>query len=137
MIAYKNIRPTVAEYKYLFKCAEWSSFLLKCDNEIQIAIDNSWYWVTVFDENNIIGMGRIVSDGVLYAFICDMIVIPSYQNHKIGKTIINKLKEKCIENKFTRVWLFAAPGKAEFYIKNGFEKRPVDAPGMQLKNIQE
>ena len=136
MIEYKNIKPTVAEYKYLFECANWSSFILKCDNEIQIAIDNSWYWVTVFDEDNIIGMGRIVSDSVLYAFICDMIVIPSYQNNKIGKTIINKLKEKCIENKFSRVWLFAAPGKSEFYIKNGFEKRPDDAPGMQLKNIQ-
>jgi GNAT superfamily N-acetyltransferase len=98
------------------------------------SINNTWKWVCAFDSDRLVGIGRILSDGALYALVCDMIVLPEYQNQGIGSSIIKMIKDKCIENDIQRVWLFAAPGRSEFYLKHGFQNRPEDAPGMQMAN---
>jgi hypothetical protein len=41
--------------------------------------------------------------------------------------------QKCKGNNIRDIQLFAAKDKSEFYEKFGFEKRPINAPGMQLK----
>lgn len=87
----------------------------------------------VFDDEKLIGIGRLISDGALYACVCDMIVFHAYQKRGIGSAILKMLKDKCKENGIQRVWLFAAAGRAGFYVKNGFNIRPEDAPGMQMK----
>jgi N-acetylglutamate synthase-like GNAT family acetyltransferase len=86
-----------------------------------------------FDDGKLIGFGRLISDGALYALVCDMIVLPEYQNRGVGSTILKMLKEICEEYNIQKVWLFAAPRRSEFYLKNGFEIRPDNAPGMQMK----
>ena len=134
MINYSPTRPTPDQYRHLYESVGWASKKAICDATLQKVIDNSWYWVSVYDDEMIIGIGRLVSDGGLYAFICDMIVLPSYQCKGIGSTILRMLKDKCIETGFQKVWLLAAPGRTEFYIKNGFEIRPGNAPGMQMVN---
>jgi GNAT superfamily N-acetyltransferase len=134
MIEYKQMKPSLCEYRELFESTGWTSSMAVSDAAFKMAIDNSWYWVSAFDEDKLISIGRLVSDGGLYAFVCDMIVHPDYQRKGIGKTILKMLTDKCIENKIRRVWLFAAPGRAEFYMKSGFEIRSGDAPGMQLKS---
>jgi GNAT superfamily N-acetyltransferase len=132
LIDIRPSRPTLNEYRRLYESAGWASGKVISDATLQKAIDNSWYWVSVYDDDAIVGIGRLVSDGALYAFVCDMIVLPSYRCKGIGSAILRMLKEKCNEIGFQRVWLFAAPGRTEFYVKNGFEIRPDDAPGMQM-----
>jgi hypothetical protein len=46
------------------------------------------------------------------------------------------LVKKCEDNKIRDVQLFAASDKYEFYEKHNFEKRPLNAPGMQYKTRQ-
>jgi GNAT superfamily N-acetyltransferase len=133
MIEYTPLKPTLYGYKCLFESTGWTSSIAISEDVLKMAIDNSWYWVSVFDKEKLIGVGRLVSDGALYAFVCDMIVLPEYQGKGIGKAILKMLKDKCMESRIQRVWLFAAQGRAGFYIKNGFDIRPEDAPGMQMK----
>jgi GNAT superfamily N-acetyltransferase len=133
MIDYRSSKPTLEEYRCLFESTGWTSSIHVSDDALRKAIDNSWHWVTVFDNERLVGVGRLVSDGSLYAFVCDMIVFPAYQGQGIGTEILKRLKDKCIEHNIQRVWLFAAAGRTEFYIKNGFDVRPEDAPGMQMK----
>jgi len=133
MIVYKPVKPQLFEYRSLFESAGWTSSIAISDDVLKMAIDSSWYWVSAFDNGRLVGIGRLVSDGALYAFVCDMIVLPEYQAQGIGKSILKMLKGKCLENGIQRVWLFAAPGKAGFYMKNGFDIRSEDAPGMQMK----
>lgn len=52
----------------------------------------------------------------------------------IGSSILNRMKNNCIDKQIKRVWLFAAQNKAEFYEKLGFEVRPSNMPGMQLSD---
>lgn len=63
----------------------------------------------------------------MFLYIHDVMVIPKYQNKKIGSQIMNKLLEKVnqikIENPYVRVYLGASKGKEKFYERFGFIKR--------------
>ena len=133
MIKYENSKPTLSGYKKLYESTGWVPPASISDEVLQTAIDSSFYWISAYDDETLVGIGRIVSDGALYAFVCDLIVEPEYQKRGIGASILGLLKEKCKKQSFRRVWLFAATGKAGFYLNNGFEIRPDDAPGMQMK----
>ena len=133
MIEYTSSKPTRSEYRHLFESAGWTSSIAISDDVLQTAIDRSWYWISVYDGERIVGIGRLVSDGALYAFVCDMIVLPDHRNQGIGSEILKRMKAKCTAHNIQRVWLFAAEGKTDFYLENGFDLRPEDAPGMQLK----
>lgn len=133
MIKYKISKPTLSEYRKLYEGTGWVPSSSLSDEMLQTAIDHSWYWISAYDNQRLVGVGRPISDGVLYSFVCDMIVDPKYRNQGIGTKILEMLKEKCRQHSFQRVWLFAATGKTDFYIKNGFDARPAYAPGMQMK----
>jgi GNAT superfamily N-acetyltransferase len=77
-------------------------------------------------------LGRVVSDGVLYGMIYDLIVRPSHRGCGIGTAILDKLIRRCRDAELREIQLFSAKGKAGFYRNRGFMERPQEAPGMQL-----
>jgi predicted GNAT family N-acyltransferase len=85
------------------------------------------YSVSIYDDDKIIGYGRIIGDGICFLYIHDVMVIPEYQSKKIGTMImnnlINKVNEVKKENPDLRVYLGASKGKEGFYEKFGFIKR--------------
>ena len=101
------------------------------------------YSVSVYDDDKIIGYGRIIGDGICFLYIHDVMVIPKYQNKKIGSQIMNKLLEKVnqikLENPYVRVYLGASKGKEEFYKKFGFITREEAdlGEGMILNSFEE
>ncbi len=104
------------------------------------ALANTYYSVSIYDDETIIGYGRLIGDGICFMYIHDVMVRPNYKNKKIGTMIMNKLLDKIKtierENPYLRVYLGASKGKEEFYEKFGFTKR-IDADlgyGMILKN---
>lgn len=131
-IVYKAAPPTWQEYARLFSSTGWMPILNVSEDDLKRVFDGTWYWITAYQDENIVGAGRLLSDGILYALICDIIVMPYHQNKGIGSAILKRLVKKCKDSDIKRVWLFAAPGKASFYEKDGFSVRPTEAPGMQL-----
>lgn len=93
---------------------------------------NSWFRVGIYDNEQLIAFGRMISDGIYQALICDVMVDPIYQNKGLGKQIIQELLTKCQESGIESIQLFAAKGKHHFYKKLGFQEREEDAPGMSL-----
>jgi N-acetylglutamate synthase-like GNAT family acetyltransferase len=96
------------------------------------AAANSWFRVGIYDNERLIAFGRMISDGIYQALICDVMVDPTYQNKGLGKQIIQELLTKCQESGIESIQLFAAKGKHHFYKKLGFQEREEDAPGMSL-----
>lgn len=131
-IAYREKLPSPTAYHQLFETTGWNQAYRAVADELYGAISSSWYVLSAYDNDDLIGFGRVVSDGVLYALICDLIVKPSYQGQGIGSHLLKKLIQKCHLEKIRVIWLFSARGKRSFYEKFGFRERPVDAPGMQL-----
>ena len=131
-IAYREQLPAAAAYQQLFETTGWNQGYQADPEALYRAISASWYVLSACDNDDLIGFGRVVSDGVLYALICDLIVKPSYQGQGIGSRLLEKLIEKCHLEKIRVIWLFSAKGTSSFYKNFGFLERPVDAPGMQI-----
>ena len=124
MINIKENINNVEEFNLLYDSVGWGHY----DKNIsEIALSNTFYSVSVYDENQIIGYGRIIGDTICFLYIQDIIVLPKYQKKRIGTKIINKLLEKIAEvkkiNPNVKVYLGASKGKEEFYKKFGFKNR--------------
>lgn len=124
MISIKENVNSIEEFNYLYDVVGWGSYDEKVSKK---ALANTMYSVSVYDDDKIIGYGRIIGDGICFLYIHDVIVIPKYQNKKIGSQIMNKLLEKVnqikIENPYVRVYLGASKGKEKFYERFGFITR--------------
>jgi GNAT superfamily N-acetyltransferase len=131
-IAYREQPPPPSDYCRLFETTGWNKAYQAEADELYEAISSSWYVLSAYDDDDLVGFGRVISDGVLYALVCDLIVKPSYQGQGIGSTLLNKLIARCRTQQIRVVWLFSAKGKSSFYKKFGFAERPSDAPGMQM-----
>jgi predicted GNAT family acetyltransferase len=83
------------------------------------AFENSQVSVFIYREDQLIGFGRAISDGVFQAAIYDVAVIPEYQARGIGALIIKTIMDKLSSCNFI---LYASPGKEEFYQTLGFRK---------------
>lgn len=124
MLKIKENVNNVDEFNFLYDAVEWGAY----DNKIsQKALDNTHYSVSVYDDNQIVGYGRLIGDGICFMYIHDVMVKPDYQNKKIGTIIMNKLVEQIEmikkENPDMRAYLGASKGKEGFYEKFGFVAR--------------
>jgi GNAT superfamily N-acetyltransferase len=98
----------------------------------EAALRHSWSAVTAYADARLVGMGRIVGDGVLHGLLVDIVVDPTYQGLGIGSRIVGRLVDECRRHDIADVQLFAARGKRTFYERLGFGARDDDAPGMEL-----
>ena len=130
-INYIEALPDAAQYLQLFETTGWNNAYQAGAAELYRALQHSTYLVSAFDGEMLVGVGRVVSDGVFYAMIYDMIVAPSHQGRGIGTEILSMLVGKCRSAGIREIQLFSARGKAPFYRKRGFVERPPDGPGMR------
>ncbi|MDY9927553.1 GNAT family N-acetyltransferase [Methanosarcina sp.] len=86
---YKESPPTWQEYSRLFSSTGWMQTLKISENDLKRVFENTWYWTTAYQDENIEGVGRLLSDGILYVLICDIIVLPDRQRMGIGTEILN------------------------------------------------
>ena len=124
MITIKENINNVEEFNYFFDEVGWGAH----DYEVsEQALNNNIYSVSVYDNDKIIGYGRIIGDGIIYLYIHDVMVHPNYQGQGIGKQIMKKLVDKINEikkeNPYLRAYLGASLGKEDFYKKYGFITR--------------
>lgn len=124
MLKFEEKIPTPEEYNFLTEQVGWGT---RKNNIIKEALDNTLYAVCAYEDDKIIGFGRIVGDKTIFLHIQSVMVLPEYQSQKIGTTIMNMIIDKINEfkkiNPNIRTYLGAAKGKEEFYKKFGFKTR--------------
>lgn len=94
-------------------------------------LEKSSYVYSVWDEDVLIGFGRILEDGVMCMFY-DIGVLSKYQSKGVGKQIMKNLIEFVKDKNYASIGLFAweeNPNNISFYEKSGFEK---SGSGMEL-----
>ena len=103
------------------------------NKQIEIGLSNSTFIVVAMDNDIIVGMARIISDGGYVYFIVDVIVLPEYQRKGIGKTMMKMIMDfidrKLEDGHCIQIDLLAARGKEKFYEEFGFIRRPNDVFG--------
>lgn len=124
MIRIDENKISIDNFNYLTDKVGWGTR----DNKIiEEALNNTLYSVSVYDDNKIIGYGRIIGDKTIFLYIQDIMVIPEYQGQKMGTKIMSTLLTKIDEykkvNPNIRTYLGASKGKETFYEKFGFKTR--------------
>ena len=130
---YTEKLPTATQFFELFETTGWNAKYELSKEELFTALKNSWYTISVLDNNQLVGFGRIICDGVEHALILDVIIHPKRQGEGIGKEVMDKLVSKCKKHKIRDIQLFSAKDKAGFYEKLGFKSRAEHSPGMELE----
>ena len=92
----------------------------KMADDLQTSFGNSMYKCFVFEGPKLVGVGRVLADGVDCAYICDVAVHPKCQGTGLGKSIVKKLM--ALSEGHKKVILYANPGKEGFYKKLGFKR---------------
>ena len=136
-INYAERVPDCEAYLELFNTTGWNDIYRASAGELQRSLTRSWHAISAFDGKKLIGFGRLLSDGVLYAVVFDVIVAPDRQRQGIGAAIMERLLKRCEDHGLRDVLLFSARGTPEFYRRFGFIDRPGDAPGMMLRRSGE
>jgi len=135
-VSFIESTPKVEEYMLLIESTGWKGILDKGKSSLSYSLENSWYSISVYSkENEIIGFGRVISDGELHALICDVIIMPEYQGLGLGSELLQKLIMKCKKHDILMIQLFSAKDKYRFYETHGFERRPDHSPGMRFKTV--
>ena len=125
MIRYIEQTPSADEFNFLTNSVGWG----KRENSIvDEALSNTLYSLCVYDDDKLIGYGRIIGDKTIFLYIQDIMVIPEYQGKHIGTNVMENLLNKVNEYKKTnpniRTYLGASKNKESFYEKFGFISRP-------------
>jgi GNAT superfamily N-acetyltransferase len=132
-VIYSDRRPEPAAYHALFETTGWNEMYCRTAAELADSLRGSWHVITAHAGDELVGAGRLVSDGVQYAVVFDLIVAPAWQGRGIGSTILRRLLTHCEEAGIRDILLFAARGTEPFYRRFSFVPRPADAPGMILR----
>lgn len=70
-------------------------------------------------ENRLVGIARVLTDGVLFSYLCDLAVEPDVQRVGVGRSLIEEVLERC---KGTDIILRDSSGSAGYYPRIGFER---------------
>lgn len=132
---YTEKKISYTDYVRLRESVNWNNFNKE---QTEKCLKNTLYSIEVIDDNTIIGMGRLIGDGIYYMMV-DIIVEPSYQGKGIGSNIVNKLieyvhRETPVGGR-SSIQLIAEKGKERFYEKLGFKFIPHEFCGSAMRKV--
>lgn len=104
----------------LYESLGWNSLKLSID-DLKPMCNQSWYAIYAFEDQKLVGMGRIISDGVITGIICGLCVLPSYQSKGIGKEMLNRMIDHCEQNRVIPQ-LLCTENLEPYYESFGFRK---------------
>ena len=90
-IADKNI--AMEQLINLYTSVGWSSYTQN-PRQLQKAVANSLFANGAYDQNQLVGLIRVVGDGLTIIYIQDLLVNPAYQRRGIGTKLINSVLKK-------------------------------------------
>ena len=106
----------------LYRVADWVSDGEDC-SFIKRAVAGSFLAAAAFEEENLVGMGRVLSDGVSDAYIQDVVVHPEFRGKGIGGKIVMFLVSELEARGVDWIALVGEPGTESFYSRLGFEAK--------------
>ncbi len=123
------------DYCRLRESVGWQLF---SEEQTQKALSNSLYTVIAVDDDQAVGMGRLIGDGMYY-MIADIVVQPDYQRRGIGSKIVNRIIEYVDQatpsGGRSSIQLIAEKEKELFYEKMGFKVIPHECCGSGMRMV--
>lgn len=115
--------PSAEDFQKLRADVSWGPLSL---DQASKALSGSVGGVIVLIDGKVIGMARLVGDGILNIYIQDVIIMQVYRKRGIGQALMTALVKHITEiyPKDCLIGLFAADNQDGFYTRFGFSPRP-------------
>ncbi|WP_176014420.1 GNAT family N-acetyltransferase [Victivallis sp. Marseille-Q1083] len=113
----------------LYEALNWNRHVKQPAAGLELAHRQAFRTAAMYDGEKLVGVGRVVSDGVIAALLCGLGVHPGYRRRGIGRRLVGVLAAECAAAKL-HLELLCEPELFDFYRRCGFE--PFLA-GMRLK----
>jgi len=91
--------------------------------QLQAIVRNSDVLLTAWDDDTLIGCARVLTDFVVRALVCDVIVDPAYQGLGIGRLLVEAIESHPALRDIEQITLFTTR-KRDFYAHLGWEEHP-------------
>ncbi|KWW21931.1 GNAT family acetyltransferase [Peribacillus simplex] len=108
------------DLKSLYDDVEWYAYT-KDLNQLQQALIQSLYVVSAWEHRKLIGLTRVVGDGLTIVYVQDILVLNAYQNQGIATLMMQHVLEKYKDVRQKVLLTEEAPDVRHFYEKNGFQ----------------
>ena len=122
--------PPMADY---LRLRRESGLTPKNEAQATAALPGSWAAChVVFDNGEIVGMGRLLGDGGWYFHVVDVAVLPHHQRRGLGHSILGALLGRIRELAPPGAWvtLLADPPGRRLYERHGFADTAPGSVGM-------
>ncbi|UDI77605.1 GNAT family N-acetyltransferase [Staphylococcus taiwanensis] len=131
MIKYSNEAPQVQAYCDLRVKTGMSP---KSEAAARNGLPNACYNITIYDDDKLIAMGRVIGDGGTAFQVVDVAVDPDYQGQGYGRMILEKIMAYVEEvaEQGTYVSLIADYPADKLYEKFGFQSTEPKSGGMYI-----
>lgn len=114
----EDIKPNMEELMDLYDDVGWSSYTKDKEN-LKNAIDNSLKVWTVWDEDRLVGLARVIGDNHTIIYIQDILILESYQKQGIGSKLLNLILEHYKSIRQIVLMTEDTEKTTSFYLKNG------------------
>lgn len=105
----------------LYRSVGWTEYT-KDPSKLFRALKNSLEILTIWNNNELIGLIRVIGDEESILYIQDLLIRPDYQNQGLGSILLQKMCDR-YQNVRQKVLITDNTDKTNsFYEKNGFVK---------------
>ncbi|MDP9807072.1 ribosomal protein S18 acetylase RimI-like enzyme [Trueperella bonasi] len=129
-ISYANVVPAGDDVRNLYNSVGWSAYTNDLPS-LMSGLENSTRVVTAWDDEQLVGLARVISDRATIAYLQDILVDPEYQRRGVGRELLHQALEP-FNVRQTVLLTDAEPGQRAFYESVGFtEVRDVEPDGLR------
>lgn len=114
----KNIK--IEQLEKLYNDVQWNAYT-KDLLVLKQAISQSLDVISAWDGEELVGLIRVVGDGLTIIYIQDILVLNAYQNQGIATQLMQKILDNYSHVRQKVLLTEEAPDVRHFYEKNGFQ----------------
>lgn len=109
--------PSNEDIQKLYLSVGWSIYV-ENNKDMTVLLNKACYFVTVWDNEKLIGLTRVISDDHSIAYIQDILVYPEYQGKQIGSNLLAMIKERFSHVRQLALMTDTSTKTINFYEKN-------------------
>lgn len=122
----------IEQIALLYRSAGWWKEAPGHPNKVGRIVTGSHCFMIAIQSNDIIGMGRALSDGASDAYIQDVTVAKAFQHQGIGTHIVKAITDRLCADGLSWIGLIAEKGSHGFYRKMGFSPMSDAVPMLKI-----
>lgn len=85
--------PSNEDLQKLYLSVGWDVYV-KNNEDMTVLLKKACYFVTVWDNDQLLGLTRVISDDHSIAYVQDILIDSDYQGNGIGSKLLNMIKER-------------------------------------------